>query len=144
MFSKKNGLDKEMQKAENETISSVIDKSMSVSGEMSFKGKTRIDGTINGNVNGEHLILSESGKIVGDIKVSSFICHGYLEGNIISKLVTARKGCSIIGKLEAGSLTVEPGATLDGEVRAAAGKDQAAAPETSDKQAAAVSKKNDK
>ena len=143
MFSKKNGLDKEMQKAENETISSVIDKSMSVSGEMSFKGKTRIDGTINGNVNGEHLILSESGKIVGDIKVSSFICHGYLEGNIISKLVTARKGCSIIGKLEAGSLTVEPGATLDGEVRAAAGKGQAAAPETSDKQAAAVSKKND-
>ncbi len=91
MFSKKNGLDKEMQKAENETISSVIDKSMSVSGEMSFKGKTRIDGTINGNVNGEHLILSESGKIVGDIKVSSFICHGYLEGNIISKLVTAAK-----------------------------------------------------
>ena len=144
MFSKKNGLDKEMQKAENETISSVIDKSMSVSGEMSFKGKTRIDGTINGNVNGEHLILSESGKIVGDIKVSSFICHGYLEGNIISKLVTARKGCSIIGKLEAGSLTVEPGATLDGEVRAAAGKDQAAVPVTSDKQAAAVSKKNDK
>lgn len=144
MFSKKNGLDKEMQKAENETISSVIDKSMSVSGEMSFKGKTRIDGTINGNVTGEHLILSESGKIIGDIKVSSFICHGYLEGNIISKLVTARKGCSIIGKLEAGSLTVEPGATLDGEVRAAAGANQAATPETSDKQAAAVSKKNDK
>lgn len=144
MFSKKNGLDKEMQKAENETISSVIDKSMSVSGEMSFKGKTRIDGTINGNVTGEHLILSESGKIIGDIKVSSFICHGYLEGNIISKLVTAQKGCSIIGKLEAGSLTVEPGATLDGEVRAAAGASQAATPETSDKQAAAVSKKNDK
>ena len=142
MFSKKNGLDKEMQKAENETISSVIDKSMSVSGEMSFKGKTRIDGTINGNVNGEHLILSESGKIVGDIKVSSFICHGYLKGNIIAKLVTARKGCSIIGKLEAGSLTVEPGATLDGEVKAAAGASEAAVPDTSDNKAA-VSKKND-
>jgi cytoskeletal protein CcmA (bactofilin family) len=144
MFSKKNGFDKEMQKAENETISSVIDKSMSVSGEMSFKGKTRIDGTINGNVNGEHLILSESGKIVGDIKVSSFICHGYLKGNIIAKLVTARKGCSIIGKLEAGSLTVEPGATLDGEVKAAAGAREAAVPDPSDNKVAAVSKKTDK
>ena len=120
MFSKKNGLDKEMQKAENETISSIIDKTMSLSGEMSFKGKTRIDGAMNGNITGEHLILSESGKIIGDVKVSSFICHGYLEGNITAKLITARKGCSIIGKLEAGSLTVEPGATLDGEVRAAA------------------------
>lgn len=134
MFSKKNGLDKEMKKAENETISSIIDKSMSVTGEMSFKGKTRVDGTINGNVNGEHLILSESGKISGDIKVLSFICHGYLEGNISAKLVTANKGCSIIGKLEAGSLTVEPGATLDGEVKAAAGASKPSDGKTNDNQ----------
>lgn len=119
MFSKKEGLEKELQKAENETISSIIDKTMSVSGEIAFKGKTRIDGTINGNISGEHLILSEAGKIIGDIKVSSFICHGSIEGNIKANLVTARKGCTIHGKLEAGSLTVEPGATLDGEVRAA-------------------------
>ena len=124
MFTKKNGLDKEMQKAENETISSIVDKTMSLSGEMSFKGKTRIDGTMNGNITGEHLILSESGKITGDVQVSSFICHGYLEGNVTAKLVTAKKGCSIIGKLEAASLTVEPGATLDGEVKAAAGSSQ--------------------
>ena len=124
MFTKKNGLDKEMQKAESETISSIVDKTMSLSGEMSFKGKTRIDGTMNGNITGEHLILSESGKITGDVQVSSFICHGYLEGNVTAKLVTAKKGCSIIGKLEAASLTVEPGATLDGEVKAAAGASQ--------------------
>ena len=142
MFSKKNGFDKEMQKAENETISSIIDKTMSISGEMSFKGKTRIDGTINGNITGEHLILSESGKIIGDVKVSSFICHGYLEGNIAAKLVTAQKGCSIIGKLEAASLTVEPGATLDGEVKAAAGADQDTGPATGDNQK--IVKKNDK
>ena len=142
MFSKKDGIDKEMQKAENETISSIIDKSMSVSGEMSFKGKTRIDGTINGNVTGEHLILSDSGKVTGDIKVSSFICHGVLEGNVTAKLVTARKGCSIIGKLEAASLTVEPGATLDGEVKAAGGASQTAPSKPVDGKTAA--KTNDK
>ena len=126
MFGKKNGLDKEMQKAESETISSIIDKSMSVTGEISFKGKTRIDGSVEGNISGEHLILSDSGKIIGDIQVSSFICHGSLEGNIKANLVTARKGCAIHGKLEAGSLTVEPGATLDGEVRAATSEKQPA------------------
>ena len=142
MFSKKNGFDKEMQKAESETISSIIDKSMSVSGEITFKGKTRIDGTINGNITGEHLILSESGRISGDVKVSSFICHGYLEGNIVAKLVTASKGCSILGKLEAGSLTVEPGATLDGEVKAAAGSNRPAGSEAGDEKAV-IPKKND-
>lgn len=108
--------EREMHKAENETITSVIDKSMSISGELSFKGKTRIDGTVNGDITGEHLILSESGTITGDIDVSSFICQGSIEGNITAKLVTAKKGCSIHGKLEAGSLSVEPGAAIDGEV----------------------------
>ena len=41
---------------------------------------------------GEHLILSESGKIVGDVKVSSFICHGYLEGNIMRQAGHGQKG----------------------------------------------------
>ncbi len=120
MFSKKDSsVEKELQKVESETISAIIDKTMLIIGEVSFKGKTRIDGTINGNISGEHLILSESGTINGDIKVSSCICHGAVEGNVIANLVTARKGCSIKGRLEAGSLTVEPGARLDGEVKTA-------------------------
>ncbi len=125
MFNKKDSLDAELQKAESETISSIIDKSMSVSGELIFKGKTRVDGTINGNISGEHLILSESGKIVGDINVSSFLCHGSITGNIVARLVNARKGCFIHGSLEAVSLSVEPGAAIDGEVRAAAAHESA-------------------
>lgn len=117
MFKSKDDLDKEVQKAENEAISSIVDQSMSISGELAFKGKTRIDGTINGNITGEHLVLSKSGKIIGDVKVRSFICHGSIDGNISADIVTARKGCVIQGKLEAGNLTVEPGATLDGEVK---------------------------
>lgn len=123
-----------MSKAEGETISSIIDKSMSITGEISFKGKTRIDGTVTGNISGEHLILSESGKIIGDITVASFICHGSLEGDIKANIVTARKGCFIHGRLEAGSLTVEPGATLDGEVKAATADNKATRVESTQKQ----------
>jgi len=120
MFTKKeDNIEKEIQKVEGEAISSIIDKSMTITGQVSFKGKTRIDGTINGNIDGEHLILSKEGKVNGDIVVTSFICQGALEGNVETKLLTAKKGCSIIGKIVAGSLTVEPGASLDGEIKAA-------------------------
>jgi len=119
MFSKKEDIEKEMQKVESEAISSIIDGSMTLTGEMSFQGKTRIDGVINGNITGEHLILSKAGKINGDIVVSSFICQGTFTGNLETKILTARKGCSIQGKIIAGSLTVEPGASLDGEIKAA-------------------------
>lgn len=119
MFGKKDDIKEEMQKAESEAISSIIDKSMTISGEITFQGKTRIDGSINGNINGEHLVLSDTGKVTGDIIASSFNCFGTLEGNIKASIITARKDCSIHGRLEAGSLTVEPGASIDGEIKAA-------------------------
>jgi cytoskeletal protein CcmA (bactofilin family) len=120
IFGKKGStLEKEMQKADVEAISSIIDKNMSITGEISFQGKAMIDGVITGNITGDHLILSKSGKVNGDIHVSSFTCHGELIGNIQATIATARKGCSIRGKLEAGSLTVEPGALLEGEIKAA-------------------------
>lgn len=120
MFGKLMNVEQEMKKVDGEAISSIIDKSMTIRGEMRFKGKTRIDGTINGNIDGEHLILSETGKVVGDIQASSLNCYGTFEGNVHATMLTARKNCSIHGKIEAGSLTVEPGASIQGEIKAAA------------------------
>ena len=120
MFGKAVNVEQEMKKVESEAISSIIDKSVVIKGEITFKGKARIDGTIDGNITGEHLILSETGKITGDIVVTSFNCYGRIEGNIQASMLTARKNCSINGKLEAFSLTVEPGAAIHGELRVAA------------------------
>jgi len=120
MFGKQINAEEEMKKVESEAISSIIDKTMTIKGEVSFKGKARIDGAVTGNIDGEHLILSETGSINGDIKVTSFNCYGTIEGNISAQMVTARKNCSIRGKLEAKSLTVEPGAAIQGEIKAAA------------------------
>ncbi|HBT96426.1 MAG TPA: cell shape determination protein CcmA [Desulfobulbaceae bacterium] len=129
MFTKKDTDTDDMRKAESEAVASIIDKTMVITGEISFQGKTKIDGTLTGNISGEHLILSPSGKITGDIKVASFTCFGALRGNVDAGIVIARKGCVIHGKIVAGSLTVEPGAVLDGEIKAALSKGRLA-PET--------------
>lgn len=119
LFNKKDSFEQENEKAEKEAISSIIDAKMVIKGEVSFEGKARIDGTVEGNIKGEHLILSESGKIIGDIEASSFVCHGILEGNVKANLVTARKSCQIQGRIEGNSLSVEPGAGLSGEIKVA-------------------------
>jgi cytoskeletal protein CcmA (bactofilin family) len=120
MFGKPVNGEEEMKKVDSEAISSIIDKTMIIKGEISFQGKARIDGNITGNIEGEHLVLSETGKINGDLKVTSFNCYGILEGNVIAQMVMARKNCSILGKLETSSLTVEPGAAIQGEIKVAA------------------------
>ena len=119
VFGKKDTFEQNLKKAEGEAISSIIDSSVVIKGEITFKGKTRIDGQVIGNIKGEHLILSKTGKIEGDIDVASFICHGSMRGNAKANIITLRKECSILGKIEAHSLTVEPGAIIDGEIKAA-------------------------
>ncbi len=119
IFSKKNSFEQETQKADKEAISSIIDARMIMKGELLFEGKTRIDGTVEGDIKGEHLILSEVGKVHGNIHVSTFVCHGTLEGNVTANLVTARKSCRIHGMIESNNLSVEPGAALSGEMKIA-------------------------
>jgi len=119
LFNKKDSFDQESKKAEKEAIASIIDTKMAIKGELLFEGKARIDGTVEGNIKGEHLILSEGGKIVGDVQVSTFVCHGTLEGNIKSSMLTARKTSHIHGRIESNSLSVEPGARLEGEMKVA-------------------------
>ena len=134
MFGKSENAESKMKKIEGEAISSIIDSSMLLTGEITFKGKARIDGTVKGNIQGDHLILSKSGKIEGDITVQSFNCFGTLTGNIKADILVARKDCSLQGKLEAGSLTVEPGARIKGEIKAAS-ENQPAAPAKPEKKA---------
>jgi cytoskeletal protein CcmA (bactofilin family) len=102
-----------------DVISSIISQEMVITGEISFSGKARIDGTLEGNLTGEYLILSEVGKIKGDLQLESLVCHGQIEGNIYAKVVTIHATAAIKGKLIADSLTVEPGALLSGEISAA-------------------------
>ena len=103
-------------KTSGDVISSIISTDMQVTGEMSFKGKARVDGVVEGNIKGEHLVLSESGKVHGDIELVTLICHGSIEGNVKAQKVTAHASSSIKGNLVATSLTVESGAQLNGEV----------------------------
>jgi cytoskeletal protein CcmA (bactofilin family) len=119
IFSRKDSFEQESEKAEKEVISSIIDSKMTIKGELLFEGKARIDGAVEGNITGEHLILSEGGKINGDIQVATFVCHGFLEGNVKASMVTARKSCQIHGLIESNSLSVEPGARLCGELKVA-------------------------
>ena len=120
IFSKKDSFEQESEKAEREVISSIIDAKMTMKGDLLFEGKAQIDGTVEGDIKGEHLILSEVGKIHGNVQVTTLVCHGTLEGNITASLVTARKTCRIHGLIESNNLSVEPGAKLSGEVKVAA------------------------
>lgn len=114
--------EKRVMKSDKDPIESVLAKEMVIKGEVSFKGKARFDGTIDGNIKGEYLILSETAHVTGNIEAATLICHGHVEGNITAEIVTAHATSAIHGILKAENLTVESGAALDGEIHASSRK----------------------
>ena len=124
LFSKNDSTPPVKTNSSNEAISSVICKNMRITGELHFTGKARIDGTIEGNIKGEHLILSDTGRVKGDLELISLVCHGSVEGNIKAQEVTVHAKSNIHGNLAAENLSVEPGAKLSGEISAASQQSQ--------------------
>ncbi len=122
IFTKKETLQDEVDLVSKEAISCIISKEMHITGEISFKGKARIDGAVIGNIKGEYLVLSETGRVNGNLELGALICHGTIEGDVDARLVTAHSTASIKGKLTSTNLTVEPGASLEGEIHSASRK----------------------
>lgn len=98
-------------------ISSIIGQDMTIVGDLSFKSKIQVDGRLHGNLSGTCLVLSESGRVVGDIITDSLICYGQIDGNVtVSKLFLKKTGV-INGRVETSDLSVESGGRLNGEIR---------------------------
>ncbi len=118
-FSKNDSSQQNKVTGSSEAISSVISKDMRIIGKLNFTGKARIDGTIEGNIKGEHLILSKSGKVHGDIELLCLVCHGSFVGIFSALGVTIHTSANLHGNLAAENLSVEPGANLNGEISSA-------------------------
>lgn len=116
-FFKKNDSANVNAAADGVPISSIIGKGLVFTGNLLFSGKMRLDGKVKGNIKGEHLILGESGSITGDVETDTCTCQGRVIGNIKSKDLTVTKGCRIDGNVETINLSVESGASLNGEIK---------------------------
>lgn len=103
-----------------DTVTSIVGQDMQMVGDICFKGKLRIDGKAEGNIQGDYLILGDSGIILGDIMVNTFVCAGRVQGNVNVKKLQVIKSGTVNGKVETTDLAVESGAALNGEIKSRA------------------------
>ena len=98
-------------------INSIIGQDMTITGDLIFDSKIQVDGTINGNLSGNFLVLSATGTISGDIEADTIICHGKVTGNIKVGELFLKKSGVINGRVETSDLSVESGGALNGEIK---------------------------
>jgi len=96
---------------------SIIDKGLTVDGEVSCNGKLVIKGVVKGILEGEIVIIAKEGAAYADTKVKSMTIGGKFEGKIQASdelIILSTGNCS--GKVVCKDLIVEAGGILNAEV----------------------------
>lgn len=104
-----------------EILSTLIDASVRIQGDLRFDRNTRIDGTIVGDIRGtndEHgtLIVGPSGRIEGDVHCHTVIVLGHITGNLQASQVEMRAGGRIDGDVHYDLLETHQGAQVNGRL----------------------------
>lgn len=107
------------QKVKNH-IDTLIGAGTKIVGDISFTGGLRVDGEVVGNIRpsdeeSSTLILSESGKIEGEVRVGHLVVNGSITGPIFAaQSLELQSKAKIKGDVEYLVLEIQPGAVVEG------------------------------
>jgi cytoskeletal protein CcmA (bactofilin family) len=97
----------------------VIGQGVNIRGELNFQRFLRIDGSFEGQLvsNGD-LLVGSTGSVKSEhLHLRNATIEGYVEANLtIDEALIIRSGAQILGDIETRSLTVEPGAFINGHI----------------------------
>ena len=99
------------------SISTFLGADSRIEGTIEFQGTIRLDGRVKGKIfsNGGTLIIGEKAVIQADIRVSSIIVMGEVNGTIDAKnRVEVYPPGRVNGDIEAGVISIEPGGVFTG------------------------------
>jgi len=119
---------------EKAEVNTLIGASTILQGDINFSCVMRVDGEIQGNIVGDNsnsvLILSDNGKIIGELKVDNLIVNGSIEGNVyIGEKIELYPNAKITGDVHYNLLEMEVGAEVNGRmIREEGAKKEISAP----------------
>lgn len=98
-----------------EKLESFIGANTYFTGDIKTKGTIRIDGTVEGNIEADWLILGEKAQLKGDANARGIIIGGRVEGNIkATEIIEIKPKGEVIGEIITNKLTVAEGAIFEG------------------------------
>jgi len=99
-----------------EKLESLIGADSTFRGNIETKGTIRIDGTIEGNIEADWVILGEKSHVKGDITARGVVVGGKVEGNMtVKEICEIRNKGSISGELITLKLVIAEGGIFDGK-----------------------------
>lgn len=98
-------------------LESIIGSNSGFRGDVDVKGSLRVDGTLEGNITAEYVIVGEHAFIKGNITANGITIGGKIEGNLTAEeLIEITAKANICGDVIAGKVSITEGGTLNGRI----------------------------
>jgi cytoskeletal protein CcmA (bactofilin family) len=93
-----------------------LDHGTKISGKLRFDGPARIDGTIDGEVDGKEITIGESAVVTAQIRADSIVVCGKVKGEITAtQKIEIHPTAKIVGNITAPKLIIHEGAIFEGQ-----------------------------
>lgn len=100
----------------HEKLESFLGSNTVFKGEIETRGTLRIEGTVEGNINADWVIVGEKSHINGDITARGIVVGGRVDGNLKGKeIVEVKNKGQIHGQIFTSKLSIVEGAIFDGK-----------------------------
>ena len=98
------------------TATTYIDESCELSGQLQFKDTVRIDGRVEGEIEGPSgVIIGKTGRIRAKIQSDTVVVQGTVEGDIFARSkITLHETARVEGELRSAGIIIEDGAQFTG------------------------------
>jgi cytoskeletal protein CcmA (bactofilin family) len=103
--------------AASSAVPSLISADLKVVGNLESAGDLQIDGQVEGDIKSRSLTVGESAQVKGSISADTLRISGAVDGQLRGTSVTIAKTGKVKGDIVHQSLSVEAGATIEGQIR---------------------------
>ena len=98
-----------------EKLESFVGVNSHFKGDIKSKGTLRIDGTVEGNVEADWIVMGEKASLKGDVAARGVIMGGRMQGNIAAReILEIRSKGQVLGDITTPKLVVSEGGVLEG------------------------------
>lgn len=104
------------RRAERPAVS-VIGPDLIITGNLVSKGEVQVDGIIDGDIHGSHIVVGENANITGGIVAEEVVIRGHVSGSVRGKRVMLQASSQVEGDIFHNALSIEQGAMFEGKSR---------------------------
>jgi cytoskeletal protein CcmA (bactofilin family) len=99
------------------TAPSVIGSDLTIIGNLISKGEVQVDGEVQGDLHGTHIVVGEKATITGGIVGDEIVVRGHVMGSVRGKKVILQSSSHVEGDIYHQTLAIEQGAFFEGKSR---------------------------